>query len=174
MSLTDPSLAEELCALQFSSGWSEGVVRELAAIATFVDCPPGTMIFSQGAENHHLFLLCSGRVGLDMYIPARGTVRILTLSRGELLAWSALIGDAHMTATAIALESVRAIAIDGTRLAALCESRHDIGYHVMRQVAWALSHRLTATRLQLLDLYVHTTPHVLRSAEEGHSQHVRE
>ncbi len=167
MSCTDPSLAEELCNLQFASGWSGGVVTELAAISQFVDFATGSTIFQQGTVNHQLFLLCSGRVGLDMHIPARGTVRVLTLSRGELLAWSSLVGDGHMTATATALEPVRAIAIDGSQLLALCDKRHDIGYPVMQRLAWALAHRLTGTRLQLLDLYVYTTPHVLQRSEAG-------
>lgn len=167
MTPTDASLAEELCALQFASGWSDGVVTELAAISKCVEFTSGTMIFSQDAENRDLFLLSSGRVGLDMYIPGRGAVRILTLSRGELLAWSALIGGGHMTATATALEPVRAIAIDGARLLDLCDSRHDIGYPVMKRLAWALSHRLVATRLQLLDLYAHTTPHILQPPAGG-------
>lgn len=162
MSSTEPTLAEELCDLQFASGWSQGIVTELAAIANYAEFAAGTVIFLQGETNRDLYLICSGRVGLDMYVPARGTVRILTLSRGELLAWSALIGDGHMTATATALEPVRAIAVDGSKLMDLCDNRHDIGYQVMRRLAWALATRLTATRLQLLDLYAHTTPHILR------------
>lgn len=168
MSPTDPTLAEDLCDLQFASDWSHGVVTEFAAIANYVEFAAGTVIFLQGEKNLDLYLLCSGRVGLDMYVPARGTVRILTLSRGELLAWSALIGDGHMTATATALEPVRAIAVDGSRLMDLCDNRHDIGFQVMRRLAWALAHRLTATRLQLLDLFAQTTPHLLQSPDGGH------
>ena len=167
MSPPDSGIVQELCALQFSAGWSQGVVKELAEISQFVDFSAGTVIFPQGAVNHHLMLLCAGRVGLDMYIPARGSTRILTLSRGELLAWSALLGDGHMSASATALESVRAIAVDGTLLLKLCEQQHDIGFQVMHRLAWALSHRLVATRVQLLDLYSQTTPHVMHSIHGG-------
>lgn len=167
MSTSRSGLAQELCELQFASGWSHGVVTELAAISEYVDFGTGTTIFQQGETNHTLFLLCSGRVGLDMFIPARGTVRVLTLMRGELLAWSTLVGNGHMTATATALEPVRAIAVDGSQLMALCDKRHDIGYPVMQRLAWALAHRLTGTRLQLLDLYVHTTPHIMRPTDGG-------
>ena len=165
MSQTAPSLAEELCDLQLAAGWSDGVVTELAAISKYVEFAADDLIFLQGSQNHDLYILCAGRVGLDMYLPARGSIRILTLSRGELLAWSALLGDGHMTSSATALEPVRAIAVDGSRLSDLCHSRPEIGYHVMQRLAWALAHRLTATRLQLLDLYTHTTPHLLRSPE---------
>ena len=167
MTRADSLLVEELCELQIASGWSDGVVTELAAISRCVEFPAGAIIFSQEVENRDLFLLSAGRVGLDMYIPARGAMRILTLCRGELLAWSALIGGGRMTATATALEPVRAIAIDGGRLLDLCDRRHDIGYPVMQRVAWALSHRLVATRLQLLDLFAQTTPHLLQLPAGG-------
>lgn len=146
----------------FANGWPHGIISEVVAISRYVEYPAASIVFEQGAANRNLFLICSGLVGLDMSVPTRGTVRILTLSRGELLAWSALVGDGRMTATATALEPVRAIAIDGSRLSDLCLYRPEIGYHVMTRLAESLSHRLTATRLQLLDLYAHTTPHVLR------------
>lgn len=166
MTTTPAALARQLGELTFASGWAEGVVNELAAIARLVEFPPGAILFSQGSHNPDLYLICSGRVVLDMHVPARGAVRILTVGRGELLAWSALIGDGHMTARAIALDPVHVIAINGNLLSSLCESRPDIGFHVMRQLSWSLAHRLTATRLQLLDLFTHQTPHVLPSTDE--------
>jgi CRP-like cAMP-binding protein len=110
------SLIQELRDLRFASGLTDDIVMELAMISTHVEFQAGTVLFLQGGENSNLFLICSGRVGLDMFIPAHGSVRILTVSDGELLAWSALVGDCFMTATATALQQVRAIAIDGHRL----------------------------------------------------------
>lgn len=168
MSVARASLVEELCGSPFAAGWPHGIVSEVVAISRFVQYPAGAVIFEQSAVNRNLFLICTGLVGLDMRIPARGNARILTLSSGELLAWSALVGDGQMTATATALEPVRAIAIDGSELLRLCQQRTDIGYHVMTRMAEALSYRLTATRLQLLDLYSHTTPHVLSFGSRDH------
>ena len=137
-------------------------------MSRYVQYPAGAIIFEQNAVNQDLFLICTGLVGLDMRVPARGNVRILTLASGELLAWSALVGDGQMTATATAIEPVRAIAIDGSRLSDLCQRRPEIGCHVMTRLAESLAHRLTATRLQLLDLYAHTTPHVLTFGAREH------
>jgi CRP-like cAMP-binding protein len=58
-----------------------------------------------------------------------------------------------MTATATALEPVRTVAFDGEKLRSLCDQQPDIGYHLMNQLAVALSRRLLATRLQLLDVF---------------------
>lgn len=163
-----PSLDHDLCDLKFTSGWPGTAIAELTAMARYVEFSPGEVIFHQGAEHDLLYLLCSGRVGLDMYVPARGGQRILTLSRGELLAWSALLSnDRHMTATATALEQVRAIAIHAPQLKALCEREHEVGYRVMQWLSGALAHRLTATRLQLLDLYSHSSADILRFSHEG-------
>ncbi len=46
-----------------------------------------------------------------------------------------------------------AVAISGLELRQLCNTDFEVGYHVMGQVASALSQRLLATRLQLLDLF---------------------
>ena len=162
MTTVATSLRDELSTSPFVEGWPPDVVNEFVAISQWVEYPARATVFDQGASNHNLYFICSGLVGLDMRVPARGSVRILTLSRGELLAWSALVGDGQMTATATALEPVRAISVDGSRLRDLCQRRPEIGYHVMSRLAVSLAHRLTATRLQLLDLYAHTTPNVIR------------
>ena len=88
-----------------------------------------------------------------MCVPARGCVRLLTVGAGELLAWSALLGRGEMTATATADEDTQVIAIPAPKLLDICESYPEVGYHLMRRLAHALSRRLLATRLQMLDLF---------------------
>ena len=58
-----------------------------------------------------------------------------------------------MTASAIALEESEVVVAAAERLRELCDTDHDFGYHMMRQMVAALSKRLVATRLQLLDLF---------------------
>jgi CRP-like cAMP-binding protein len=88
-----------------------------------------------------------------MSVPARGRVAVLSLGPGDVLAWSALLGGGRMTATARAVGPVTTLAFDAAALLALCESDHEVGYHLMRHLSAALSRRLVATRLQLLDLF---------------------
>jgi len=71
-----------------------------------------------------------------------------------MLGWSALFADGQMTATATVLEATCTIAFPGRMLRELCDHNHELGYRIMRQAALALSQRLLATRLQLLDLFV--------------------
>ena len=63
-----------------------------------------------------------------------------------------------MTATAVALEDSQLLQISAAALQNLCRQNQGVGYAVMQLAAQALSRRLTATRLQLLDLYAAAAP----------------
>jgi CRP/FNR family transcriptional regulator, cyclic AMP receptor protein len=139
--------------LRFAAGLPPQTLVELARIATDQVVAPNSVIFREGAVCPDVFIVQAGHVALEMHVPGRGAVRILTVGAGELLGWSALLGEGHMTASATALDNTRLVVISGARLRELCETNHAIGVRVMQQVATALSQRLVATRLQLLDLF---------------------
>lgn len=122
------------------------------------DFPPGAVLFSEGSFQADFLLVVAGHVRLDMAVPQRGRIPLLTVGPGDVLAWSALLAQGRMTATATALEPVRTAAIEGEKLRSLCELQPDIGYHLMKQLAVALSRRLLATRLQLLDVFAGHEP----------------
>lgn len=138
-------------------GWpecdSDAIISGLCGIANMVDFPSGTIVFSEGELHDRLYFVSSGTVSLEMATPSGGKQRILTIGAGDLLAWSGLLGDGRMTSTATTLEATRVIDFHADQLRELCDSDHEVGYVVMSRVAKALSRRLLATRLQLLDLY---------------------
>jgi CRP-like cAMP-binding protein len=88
-----------------------------------------------------------------MCLPARACTRILTLGPGDIVAWSALLDEGLMTATAVATEDTELIQFSGVELRTLCDADSRLGCGLMRRVAEALADRLLATRLQLLDLF---------------------
>ena len=137
----------------FTSGLPDAVIEELSAVSAVVHFPAGASIFLEGAKNPFLYVVERGHVALDMHVPTRGRVRILSVGPGEMLAWSALLGDSVMTVSAVALEDTKAVAICGNTLANICATNHEAGYQMMRRMATALAQRLVATRLQLLDLF---------------------
>ena len=145
--------AAQLSGLHFAAGLPPQTLAELAGMASIQSFAPQRVVFREGDRCADIFLLRSGRVALDMHVPGRGPVRVLTVGEGELLGWSAVLGDGPMTATATTQEATRLVVIPGATLGALCESNHEIGYRVMQQMARALAQRLVATRLQLLDLF---------------------
>ena len=144
------SVLEEL---QFSAQLPTDTVQKLAAAAVLQNVAAGHYLFREGADNRRLYLVRSGRLALEMSVPGRGAVRILTVGPGEMAGWSSLLDRGKMTASAVAVEPTEVIAAEADTLQALCEANHEFGFHLMRQMAAALSKRLVATRLQLLDLF---------------------
>jgi CRP-like cAMP-binding protein len=151
-------LANVLGKLRFSAALPDQVLARVAALATLRGFPAGTLLFREGSQNDQLMIVTIGRVALDMQVPGRGDVRILSLGPGDVVAWSALLGGGRMTTSAVALEDTQVVAIRAADALALCQSDSTFGYHLMRQLAQALANRLVATRLQLLDLFADTAP----------------
>jgi len=151
------ALASRLAEIRFTASLPAAVLDRIAAVATLHDYSTGTRLFREGSTSGSLMIICRGRVALDMFVPGRGNVRILSLGAGDMLAWSALLGEGRMTASAIVLEATELLLIPAEQLLAACDDA-EFGYQLMRRVAEALAERLVATRLQLLDLFAESEP----------------
>jgi CRP/FNR family transcriptional regulator, cyclic AMP receptor protein len=126
----------------------------MLAIATEASWPAGTLIFKEGEPNQNIYLVCQGLVALDIHVPMRGRTTILTLNEGDVFGWSAILPVVNIkTASARAMQETRAIAFDGEGMQAACDKDHELGYHVFRRLTNVVAARLTATRMQLLDMY---------------------
>lgn len=147
-----------LAGLSFSQNLPDKALAQLAEMSERMYYSAGTVIFKEGDFHSYLHLIITGRVVLDMHVPTRGDVRILSLGAGELLGWSPILGDNTMSATATAQDDTATLAIPAAPLVKLCQADPEVGYQVMRQIVVAMSERLVATRLQLLDLFAETTP----------------
>ena len=131
--------------------------QTLVAIASEVSWKEGQIIFSEGDSDDRLYLVMQGRVALEIFIPGQGHTTILTLGPNEIFGWSAVtpvVGT--RTASARAVNSGRAIAFDSQALRQACDDDHDLGYFVYRRLTNVIAGRLSATRLQLLDVYAGT------------------
>tara|TARA_R110002049_G_scaffold50370_3_gene143099 strand:- start:142602 stop:143069 length:468 start_codon:yes stop_codon:yes gene_type:complete len=144
---------EKLKTIGLPADLSPSSAEQLADLADLFAWPEQQILFREGEIHSRLYWIEQGRVRLEMSGARSGATSLLTVGPGDLLAWSALLGDGRMTATATTTEPTTLIAFDAGALLNLCEENHDIGYKVMYTVAKLLSKRLIATRLQLLDLF---------------------
>jgi CRP-like cAMP-binding protein len=113
----------------------------------------GTYIFKEGEEANEFYLIRSGKLALEIFAPQRKPVMLATLAEGEILGWSWLLPPYQWRFHAHAIETVRAIALDGKCLRTKCEENHDLGYEMLKRFARIMEQRLEATCLQLLDVY---------------------
>ena len=144
--------------LPFLRGVDDQHVGELAKLAMFVEFPEGTIIFRECEPAEKCYLIVEGNVVLEICGSAVGCTQIQTVGDGELLGWSAVLGGRELTSTARTLTATRAIQLSGPQILSLCERDAAFGYQVFRATALTLAKRLTATRLQLIDLFREEMP----------------
>lgn len=137
----------------FFSGLEERCVQSLTGCAANVRFDAGTYVFREGEPADHFYLIRQGRVAIEISAPARKPIIVQTLSAGDVLGWSWLVPPYQWRFYARAVESVRALALDGKCLRARCEENHDLGYELLKRFAQVMTQRLEAARFQLLDVY---------------------
>jgi CRP/FNR family cyclic AMP-dependent transcriptional regulator len=130
--------------------------RRLVDIATVKNWDEGDTIFRERERDDNLYLILEGQVALEVYVEGHGRITILTLGQDEIFGWSAALPVVGTrTASARAMRATQAIAFDSKALRQACGEDHDLGYHVYRRLTNVVAGRLSATRLQLLDMYAH-------------------
>lgn len=149
---TDDPIAA-LSASWFGAGLSPEAIARLAGIAVVRTIDPGTALTREGQVTEAVGIVLTGRVALRTLVPERGMVTILTVEPGDIVGWSALVPPHRATSEAVAIEPVTLLELPGERLRALLRADQALAASVYPRVLQAVSRRLAATRLQLLDLF---------------------
>jgi CRP/FNR family cyclic AMP-dependent transcriptional regulator len=139
----------------FTQGMDADQLELLAEIATPVQWAAGETVFREGDLDSMLYVVEHGRVAIEVTIPGRGRVTILTVGPGEVFGWSSVFHDRPKTASARATEPTQALALDAARLGALSDADPRLGDLLTRGIVELVAERLKATRMQLLDVYGH-------------------
>jgi CRP/FNR family transcriptional regulator, cyclic AMP receptor protein len=146
------SILEDVKAHPFSTGLTPEHCETLAAFGRRAHHQPEDILFAEGDEKHEFFLLLSGRVALETMAQGK-PLRVQTLEGGEGLGWSALVVGRGKLFQARALEPVEALVFDGHALLERCRSDTCFGYKIMHRLLGIVSGRLSAARVQLLDMH---------------------
>lgn len=126
-------------------------ISEMAHLRTI---KTGDILFREGEKEDNVYIVISGRVGLEIFIPHRGKVRIYTVEPMDIFGWSSVTPTSHQrTAGATAVLDGLVVGIDSAKLREACEEDHDFGYVVMRRLLNVVSSRLLVSRLQLIDMF---------------------
>jgi CRP-like cAMP-binding protein len=139
--------------LAFFQGLEPDQRDRIAALGTPVQWGAGATIFKEGDRDSTLYVVEEGRVAIEVSIPGRGRVILLTVGPGEVFGWSSLFHPRPKTAGARTTEPTTALALDAPKLRALCDADCKLGYVISRRMLEIVSERLKATRMQLMDIY---------------------
>ena len=128
-------------------------VECIAAGAAEKNYSAGNYLFRVDEAADNLYLICSGKVALEMSVPGRNALGIQTIGAGGLVGWSWLFPPHKWHFDARVVEPVRAVCIDARYLREKCEENHELGYELLKEFSLVMFERLIATRFQLINVY---------------------
>jgi CRP/FNR family cyclic AMP-dependent transcriptional regulator len=129
-------------------------LEKIAGISSLRHVRADEVLFHEGDREDYMYIVLSGRIALEIFVPHRGKIRIYTAEPHEVVGWSSVTPVVHQrTARATAVIDGLVACIDSEKLRQICDEDHDLGYLVMRRLANIVASRLLVTRLQLLDMF---------------------
>ncbi len=147
-------LISALQAIPWFSLMPEDHFNKMVSISKIFRFEPGQSIFHEGDKEDYLYIVLEGRVAIEIAVPGRGRMRILTADPMDVVGWSSVTPVVRQrTAGARAVLPSRMVAIDANELRIMCDEDYSLGYYVMRRLANVVAGRLLTTRLQLLDMF---------------------
>jgi len=137
----------------FLDKFSKGVREKLISLAEPFRFKAGSDIIGVAEPSRYLYIIKSGRVAVEIYVPHQGRLMIRTGGVGDMICWSALVQPRLATAAVRAMEETEALGISGAVLMEECHKDHDLGFELYRALTEVIAGRLNATRLQLINIY---------------------
>ena len=133
-------------------------LRQFAEISSLRNFKAGEVFFHEGDKQDFFYIVLSGRVALDMFVPHHGKVRFYTCEEWDNFGWSSVTPVVRTrTAGAVGVVDGVVVATDCEKLQELCDRDHDIGYLFFKRMTNVIASRLLVTRLQLLDMFAEPT-----------------
>jgi CRP-like cAMP-binding protein len=117
--------------------------------------PAGEQLMREGDDADRFYVIRSGAVAMEIFVPQRGALTVETIGAGDLLGWSWLAPPYRVHLDARATEETHALSFDAVCLRGKCEQDPALGYELMKRFVPVIVERLQATRIRLLDVYGH-------------------
>lgn len=135
----------------FFLGIDDRYLRELAPLFRQEEFANQMTVFEEFDLAKDVYFIVEGRISLAI-CDAKGCRQIAIIGKGELMGWSPLIGRSRLFDTARTISPVKMLVVDADELLKLCKTHAELGYEFMRRAACVLAERLSATRIQLLEV----------------------
>lgn len=114
---------------------------------------PSSYLLREGQPADQFYLIRTGHVAMEIYSPRRGAQVVQTLGPDEVLGETWIVPPYRAAFDARAVDQVRTFSFDATCLRGKCEADPALGYALMKRFVPVLVQRLSAARLQALDLF---------------------
>jgi CRP/FNR family transcriptional regulator, cyclic AMP receptor protein len=137
----------------FLAGFSPQQRADLSAAAQAFEAAAGDLLAREGKPADAFYLIQAGQVAIELNRPGKEAAHIQTIGPNEAVGWSWIVPPYRWEYDARALDLVAGVRFDANLLRKLCERDIALRAALYEKLVAIIAARLTATRLQLLDLY---------------------
>ena len=146
---------------------SDTQIDQLAAISQELKFSAGSPVYHAGDSASHLYVAEKGKVSLEMEIRLGSRTRkqatIDVVTEGQVFGWPALFPEMPVyTMSAIVMEDVKLLALDGAKFQSLCDQDIGMCRDVMRELVSLVSNRFSHATKTLAHV-LSVTSHDLRA-----------
>lgn len=143
-----PALLTEGCLKNhpFLSECSSDFLNHCEEFARDVTFEAGDLILREGGYADRFYLICEGKVQLELNTNGDVPTVLQVLGPGDVLGWSWLYPPFEWHFSARALAHCRAVELNGASLLIRAEEDPLFGYQLMKRISMQLVQRLQATR----------------------------
>jgi len=108
------------------------------------------VVFQEGGDADHFYLILSGEITLKASVPGDGLVTVQLLHEGDVLGWSWLFAPYVWHFTAITLKPTEVISLDARTLRQKGAEDREFNSDLVTRIARTLYQRLLSARNQLI------------------------
>jgi CRP/FNR family cyclic AMP-dependent transcriptional regulator len=137
----------------FFRGLSKADLDFISGCAKNAVLKENQLIANRGDPADKFYLIQEGKVAISLDIPGQKTFIFNTLESHDILGWNWLIPPYEWTFSAHAMQTTRAIEINGACLREKCEHDTRLGYELLKRLVSVLVSRVDAAHLHILDVY---------------------
>ncbi len=111
------------------------------------------IIHHEGDKADRFYLVRGGVVSIELHVPGHEPVVMDSVHEGEVFGWSWIIPPYRNTYDARAVKLTRLVSLDAKCLRKKMKKNHELGYELLKRFIPVMAHRLSASRLQILDVF---------------------
>ena len=113
---------------------------------------PDMVIFAQGNRAKKLYVLVSGKVGIEFKPHDGDLLTVAEILEGGVFGWSAALGHREYTSSAITKDESETLSIKGDKLQRLCEQYPETGVIILERLAAVIAERLQNTHAHVVKM----------------------
>lgn len=156
--MTSLTVFDQIAMHAFLGDLPSGWLRRIAVYGRPVMRHPGTRLFAEGDPAERFWLVHSGVVALDFFVPGRGHVRLEQIAADSVLGWSWLVPPHRCTLGAVVAQEMSAVEFRAAGVRSLIGADPDLGRELTQRFLTVVAGRLSASRHRLATMYALSPP----------------